>query len=243
MKKLTVLLFILLVCIGTGCSLFKKKKYFKNMPIGRWREVARMETDSSLYPFKDTMFIAFKARSTFNFHKKNGSIVKGTYAMENNNLNMGAVNFAVLQRKPGKLLLGDAMGYHRFVPDSSDTPVVIVITKEGKPNPVSNISQMIGHWQVYKRTVDKQLSSVDYTKQIRSAYITGISSDSNKLGYFYASLDQTEAPSWYIKDYNNTDQVLTCNGKDYRIIKVIKCQNREMILQGDGITYYFKQFD
>ena len=97
---------------------------------------------------------------------------------------------------------------------------------------------MIGHWTVYKRTADGP-AVIDMAKNIRSVFITGASSD-GKLGYVYGGTDADNNPSWYIKNLG-MDQSLECEGRNPRTIKVERCQMGEMILEEEGIKYFFKQ--
>jgi hypothetical protein len=109
-------------------------------------------------------------------------------------------------------------------------------------SPVNSIDQMIGHWSVYRRTSKSTLDAVDYTRVLKMIDITGGSSD-GKLGYLYAAKDAEGAPSWGIKSFNAG--LLECegkDGKDKRNFKVIKCQNKELVLEEDDMTYYFKEF-
>jgi hypothetical protein len=99
---------------------------------------------------------------------------------------------------------------------------------------------MIGHWSIYKTTVDSDAIAVDYSLQIKSVYVTGQSSD-NKKGFVYCGGDKSDAPSLYIKSLGD-DQLLECEGKIPRTVKVLKCQKGELIMKESGVTYFFKQF-
>ncbi len=212
------------------------------MPVSRWREVERMKTDSTVVSFADTMFISFRVKDSFSYHNKNGFIYNGTYTInEDSLLDFGTARYKVKERKPARLVLVDDKGIYRFERDSSDTAKVIVLKKDEKIVPVTNIDLMIGHWTVYKRTAkDPSSGTIDNAVAIRSVYITGPSTD-GKQGYVFSGSDPSSAPSWYIKSLG-VDQVLDCDGKTHRILKVVKCQDGEMILEEEGTQYFFKQF-
>ncbi len=236
MKKLLILL-ILLAPVIAFCG---DKKTPKPFPRSRWREVKRMLPDSTTIVFSDTMFISFRAKDTFSYHYKNGFIYNGAYTFnEDSILDLGTVSYRVLLSKPTKLVMVNNTGIFQFGIDSSDTVKAIVIPKDEKILPVKDIDQMIGHWTVYKKTAVAG-DVPDVAVQIRSAYITGPSSD-GKLGYLYGGNDADSDPSWYIKSFGE-NQSLECAGKSSRSIKVVKCQKGEMILDDEGMRYYLKQF-
>jgi hypothetical protein len=41
---------------------------------------------------------------------------------------------------------------------------------------------------------------------------------------------------------NFANQIVYLNGKDQRQFRVIKCEAGELIMDENGVTYYFKQF-
>ena len=237
MRKILVLL-ILLLPVTALCSKHKPLK----MPVSRWREVKRMNIDSAAIPFTDTLFISFLKKDSFSYHNKDGFIYNGVYTINDDSLlDFGTARYKVVARNPDALVLTNEAGIFIFNRDLSDTVRLIVIEKEEKFAPVTNIDQMIGHWTVYKRTEKEQATgALDVATTIRSIYITGPSSD-GKQGYIFSGNDPTNTPSWYIKSLG-VDQALDCAGKNPRIINVKKCQKGEMILEENGITYYLKQF-
>ena len=239
MKRPLILLLLLVITL-TAYS--KEKKAPKPFPRSRWKEVVRMAPDSSLKAFTDTLFISFRAKDTFSYHYKNGFIYNGAYILsEDSILDFGTASFRLWAMKPkASMVLSDNKGIYKFVPDSSDTIQTIVILKEEKILPVTDIDQMIGHWTVYKKTSNSPGDVPDVGLQIRSAYITGAST-SGKLGFIYGGNDADNDPSWYIRSFG-MDQSLECDGKKSRFLKVVKCQNGEMILEEEGMKYYFKQF-
>ena len=222
-------------------ALCVNKKTIKPFVPSRWKEVKRMKTDSTVVPFSDTMFISFFRKDTFSYHYKDGFIYNGRYTLtEDSLLDFGTIRFKVAVKKQASLMLVNDMGIYVFTLDSSDTAKAIVIAKDEKPLPVTDVDQMIGHWTVYKKTVDG-VGTLDVGTQVRSAFITGPSSD-GKLGYIFGGNDPNNGPSWYIKGYSPSDQFLDCDGKSQRKFKVIKCQKGELIIDEDGMRYYFKQF-
>lgn len=230
---------MLLTPIAALCG---DKRKPKPMPVSRWKEMKRMKLDSTIVPFIDTLFISFRIKDSFSYHTKNGFIYNGVYTInEDSLLDFGTARYRIKERKPANLVLLDDQGIYQFARDSSDTARVIVLDKEEKLLPVTNIDLMIGHWTVYRRVAKEQATgSIDNSVNIRSVYITGPSTD-GKQGYIFSGNDPGSAPSWYIKSLGS-DQVLDCDGKNRRILKVVKCQNGELILEEEGIKYYLKQF-
>jgi hypothetical protein len=98
---------------------------------------------------------------------------------------------------------------------------------------------MIGRWTVYKRASEGS-GTIDPADNIRSAYITGPSTD-GKQGFVYSGNDPDSQPSWYITELGG-GQSLNCAGKNNRTLKVLRCQDGEMILEENNIKYYFKIF-
>lgn len=238
MKKVLILL-ILLTPLTALCG---DKRKIKAMPVSRWKEIKRLKPDSVQVPFTDTMFISFRVKDSFSYHAKNGFIYKGVYSInEDSLLDFGTARYKIKERKPASLVLINDIGIYYFNKDSSDTAAVIVLAKDEKILPVTDIDLMIGHWTVYKRAVkDPSSGIIDNSIAIRSVYITGPSTD-GKQGFVFSGTDPGNNPSWIIKSYGS-DQVLDCEGKTRRILKVVKCQNGEMILEADDIKYHLKQF-
>jgi hypothetical protein len=238
MRKALIVLLLLMPVAGF-CH--KKHKPIK-MPISRWREIKRMKTDSTVIPFTDTLFISFVKNDSFSYHNKNGFIYRGPYTIDDDSLmDFGTAHYRIAIKRPALLVLNNELGIYEFERDSSDTGKIIVIQKEEKYDPVTDIDQMIGHWTVYKRVAkDESGGTIDNAVTIRSIFITGPSTD-GKQGYLFSGSDPGNNPSWYIKSLG-TDQALICDGKNPRILKVIKCQKGEMILEEEGIKYYLKQF-
>jgi hypothetical protein len=105
--------------------------------------------------------------------------------------------------------------------------------------PVTSVQQMAGHWSVYKRTNATKVDAIDYTRQLKMVDFYPNAQD-GKWGAFFATKDADNAPSWVVESYAN--QTVYLNGKDQRQFKVIKCESGELIMEENGVTYYFKQF-
>jgi len=236
MRKLLLLLLLLLPVAGFCGNKHKPK----NMPVSRWREVKRMQPDSTIVPFTDTMFMYFKPKLNYQYHNKNGFIYNGTYKLNDDDLDFGTARYTVAIKRPTLLVLNNENGIYVFATDSTDTVKAIILAKEDSARPVTSIDQMIGHWTVYKHTTKEQNGPLDMSTEIKAVYVTGPSTD-GKQGFIYGGNDPGNNPSWYIKAFN-TDQSLDCDGKSLRIIKVVKCQKGELILEENDVTYYFKQF-
>lgn len=235
------LLFLLLLLPGLLMAKDKKKPVPKHFLPGRWVEVKRTTLDSVQFAFSDTLFMQFYIRDTFTYKVRDGFVYRGKYTIDDDgHLDFGTVSYDIALRRPQSIILTNAKGIYYYVPDTSALPPEVVFVKEDKILPVTNIDTMIGHWTVYKKEVGKDASAPDFDVQIKSAYITGASSGSD-LGVIYCGNDPEDKPSAAIKSLG-IDQSLECTGKRPRIIKVVKCQKGEMILEEAGMSYYLKQF-
>lgn len=239
MRKILVLLVLLLP--GLLQAKDKKKPVPKHFLPGRWVEVKRTTPDSVNVPFSDTFFMTFQIRDTFTYRTRNGFVYRGKYTIDDDgHLDFGTVAYDIALRRPNSIILTNPKGIYYYAVDTSTLPPEVVLEKEEKILPVTEIDTMIGHWSVYKRVADKDGAASDFDIQIKSAYITGPSSDNN-LGVLYCGNDPDDNPSWVIKKLGS-DQSLECAGKTARFIKVVKCQKGEMVLEEAGISYYLKQF-
>jgi len=238
MRKVLLIL-ILLLPFSAYCK--DKHKPLK-IPVSRWKEVKRMKPDSSIVAFTDTLYVSFKKKDSFSYHNLNGFIYNGGYTIDEDSLlDFGTAKYKIAVKRPDALVFTNEQGFFVLAPDLSDTAKIIVLdTTTEKLVPVANIDQMIGHWTVYKRTTKDQGGTIDPATSITALYITGPSTD-GKLGYVYGGTDAKNNPSWFIKSLGN-DQVLDCDGKNQRILKVNKCQKGEMILEENDVKYFFKQF-
>jgi hypothetical protein len=237
MRKLLILLLLLIPLAGFS----HKNHRAKVLPVSRWREVKRMLPDSTVVPFTDTMFMSFMQKQGFSYHNKNGFIYNGTYKLEGDYIDFGTAHYNLVTKRPTSITLANETGIFVFNTDSTDTLKAIILAKKDSSYPVTSIDQMIGHWSMYKRTTkDSTNTGINEETAISSLYITGPSTDGRE-GYIYGDLDAKNRPSWYIKNLG-ADQSLDCDGKNLRIIKVLRCQNGEMILEENNIKYYFKQF-
>ncbi len=231
MRKLLLLAVLLIPVIAFSAE--------KRMPAGKWKEVKRMGTDNTVLSYKDTIRIEFKIGNEYIWQKQGGFIYKGTYKLGDKDLDLGMRDFTIVEKKPEKLVVKDETGTYEFVPDRSVAAQPGVIPAEAKPAPVGSINQMVGHWSVYKATSANTQNQIDYTRKIKMIDITGGSSD-GKLGYVYSTHDADNTPSWTIDSYDN--QILHCGGKDARTLKVLKCQDNDLVIEEDNMTYFFRQF-
>ena len=206
---------------------------------GDWREVKRVnvKTGASV-SYNDTMFLRFESGNEYVSQKKGGFIYRGTFKIDDNTLDMGARVYTILKHTKATLKLQDEAGIYEF---ELYNPVseMNTLPKEPKPLPVGSLTQMKGHWSEFKRTADHTLSEVDYQRLIKMMDIFDTYKQ-NTYGYVFATRDADNNPSWNIDSYSN--QVLHCSGKDKRELKVIKCQDNELVIEEAGITYFFRKF-
>ena len=220
----------------------KKKEIPKRIYRGRWVEIKRIKPDSTIVAFTDTLFMTFYAKDSFTYRLRDGFVYRGKYDFDEktDHLDFGTVSYTLLLSKKDSVVLGTPNSIAYYVRDTSDTAAVIVLQKDEKILPVTDVDDMIGRWIVYKRTIDKDGGGVDFASEIKAVYITGQGSD-EKLGYVYCGSDGKDNPSWYIKGFGS-DQMFDVVGKNARSIKVVKCQKGELILSENGVNYFFKQF-
>jgi hypothetical protein len=233
-SKIIILLLLLLPVVAFCID--KKKKLI--VP-GRWIETVRMLPDSTVQSFTDTLYMAFQPKDSFSFHRRNGFVYEGIYQIsEDSILDLGSVRYKVLARRTERMVLMNANGIFHFGVDKSDTAAIIVIKKEDSTRPVTSIDVMIGRWSVYKRKTEGP-GTLNQSDNIRSVFITGPSSD-GKQGFVFSGTDADNNPSWYIKELGG-GQSLVCEGNRPRTLKVLRCQDGEMILEENGVTFFLKQ--
>ncbi|HLO70016.1 MAG TPA: hypothetical protein VK167_04055 [Flavipsychrobacter sp.] len=211
----------------------------KNKLSGNWREVSRKTMKNEAIAYKDTIKIEFlPGGNEYVWQKAGGFIYKGTYKLEANGLDLGMRYFTVAERKGNKMILKDEGGIYEM---ESYTPVAN--TPEAKRQevfaPVKTVQQMAGHWSVYKRTSANKVNAIDYSRQLKMVDFYPSQKD-GKWGAFFATKDADNAPSWMVETYVN--QIVYLDGKDKRQFTVIKCADNELIMEEDGVTYYFRQF-
>jgi hypothetical protein len=214
----------------------------KNSLVGNWKEISRTPAGSkSSTSFKDTIKIEFLIGNEYVWQKSGGFIYKGTYKVSNNNLDMGSRFFTIVSKNNSSIKLKDETATYelvRYTPTSEQT----VLPPDPVAAPVRSIEQMKGHWSVFKGTQDKTVPAIDYKRKIKMIDITGDIAGDGKLGIVFSTKDSDTAPSWYIESYNASNQTLNVNGKDRRTLKVLKCESNELVIEEDGMTYFFRQF-
>ncbi len=230
MKQIIFLLFLALPVLG-----FSKGN--KDV-IGHWHEVERLGLNGKKVNYNDTIFMEFKVGNEYIWQKKNGFIYRHTYKIENGNLDMGMRYFTILEFKKNKrLVLKDQQGTYTFEPYTPTSQIVPGKAPETYA-PVTSISQMVGTWDKFKGTSSATTQQIDYTRTVKKVEVFSSPQD-GKLGYIYAGRDGSQA-SWYIESFSN--QTLYCNGKDRRQFKVLKAANNELIIEGEGFTYFLRKF-
>jgi hypothetical protein len=205
---------------------------------GDWKEVNRMTNGKSI-GFKDTIKIQFMLGGEYVWQKGGGFIYKGTYKIKGNDLDMGARYFTIINRSNNSLKIKDEAGTYELVPYTpNDGPGTL--QKERAAGPVTSINQMKGHWSVFKGTLDKTVPEIDYRRKIKMIEITGDIAGDGKLGMVWSTNDGDTNPSWYVKSFSN--QTLYVGGKDERVLKVLKCEDNEFVVEENGMTYFMRRF-
>lgn len=235
-----ILLILLILLMWPQLLMAIDKKKTRLIVPGRWKETVRMRPDSTVMPFIDTLLMHFMVKDSFTYRNGNGFLYEGVFRLsEDSILDLGTARYKVLLRNTEQMVLINQTGIFKLVPDKSDTLKAIVLKKEDSTRPVTNIDQMIGRWSVYKRTMETA-GTLDPAVNIRSAFITGASTD-GKQGFIYSGQDPDSKPSWYITELGG-GQSLNCAGTSNRTLKVLRCQDREMILEENGVKYYMKLY-
>jgi len=104
---------------------------------------------------------------------------------------------------------------------------------------IKDFSKLSGKWEVYKRTSSVQMGNIDYGRILKIIQVPAKPAAGN-MGSVWAANDREPAPSWHVEKFENS--TLYCGGKDPRQLKVLKCDGKELVIQEDNVTYFFKQF-
>lgn len=227
-------IFLLLVIVLPLSIFGKGNDHLK----GHWRETGRWTTGEQELEYSDTMFFSFTPTGEYTWQKAGGFIYRGTYKVENNNLDIGMQYYSILDKQMNKLILKDQNSIHQFEP-------YIPQKVESDPRPKENYRRLAeirfaaGEWEKYKGTSDKKQQSINYDRSIKKVVIFDEAED-GKWGYVYAGNDGNE-PSWYIESYSN--DIMYLNGKDLREVKVLNMKDNELILKEDGFNYFMRRFN
>lgn len=232
MRKILLLLLLAMPILGIAKD--------KNQLSGNWKEVKRWNPSNKKVAYKDTIHMEFLPGNEYVWQKSGSFIYRGSYKIENGSLDIGRRYFTIVEMKKNRIILQDQVGKYQLEPY---TPT----NQQGAPRakevwgPVTSINQMTGHWSKFKSTSDRTLQEVDYTRLLKVVKIFD-QPQGKKLGDVFAARDGDQAPSWYVESYNPKTQTLYCNGKSRRQFKVLKCEDNELIMEENGITYFFRQF-
>ncbi|MBL7720045.1 MAG: hypothetical protein JNL72_14505 [Flavipsychrobacter sp.] len=213
----------------------------KDKLIGNWKEVSRVPPGSGAIAFKDTIKIEFTRGNEYVWQKSGGFIYRGTYKIKGDNLDMGARQFTLLESTAGRIKIKDETATYElvsYVPGAGQTAA----EPEKPAGTVTSIEQMQGHWSKFKGTNDQTVKQIDYTRAVKVIDIPGGATTDGKLGTLFGARDGDDSPSWYIESYNPQTQILTCGGKDKRELKVLKCEDNELVVLENGTTYFLRRF-
>lgn len=214
--------------------------------IGSWKETARSTADKQPVPYTDTIRIDFLVGNEYTWGKANSFIYRGTYKVKDKTLELGARVYTITSAAGDQLLLQDDAGLHEFsrykkastATDNSHARSGDRAQMQDEYNGVKEFRQLVGNWQVYKRTSAVQQKAIDYATIVKSVSFS--SGKDGEQGRIFAAKDPEGAPSWYVDRFK--DNTLYCKGKGDRTFKVLKCAGGELILQEGDMTYFFKQF-
>lgn len=227
MKKL-----LLLILIASPVWVFAQSKALS----GKWREVKRtMEGYNK--EFADTIKVDFLEGQEYTWMKKGGFIYRGTYKIEGKILDMGSRVFTIVSQKDNKLVLRDDDAVYDFEPYTEAAPSVL--PEEAAPVAVEDRGEIVGRWDVFKRTSATTQKKIDYTTLVKSVVIFETKDDAGNWGYVAASSDPLSVPSWQVDRFENG--TLYCKGKSQRSFQVSK-SGAQLILKEGPMTYFLKQF-
>lgn len=224
---------IIVLFLFASFTAFAQKDAFS----GLWKEVARTTDKGKTIDFADTIKMNFLPGQEYTWMKKNGFIWRGTYKVENGMLDLGSRAFTIIKNTKNKLVLKDEEAIYEFAPYQE--AALAKLPPDATPLPVTSLAQMVGKWDVYKRTSSVTQQKIDYTTQVKNISIFDQKDDAGNYGYVAAGTDPSSAPSWQIQKFE--DGKLYCTGKSQRIFEVVKAE-KELILKEGTTTYFFKQF-
>ena len=224
MKKLTLLLVALF-----SFSIVQSKDLS-----GNWREVKRTDLDGNAMEFSDSIQIAFLVGNEYTWQKRRGMINRGSYKYNERTLDMGARMFTVVKHTNNKLILKDQGAIYEFEPFKPSARAKIPVEKA--PVAVNNINEIVGKWNVFKRTSEATTGKIDYSTLVEDVVIE---SKDGGWGYITSSASPNEKDGWKIMGLS--DGVLNAEGKTSRRFEVL-IRDGELILKENGITYFLKQF-
>lgn len=210
----------------------------KDQLLGHWKEVKRLNNAGKLVSYTDTLHIEFKPGNEYVRQQGKGFIYRGVYKIMSGSLDIGTRTYTIMEMKKKRIVLKDQMGTYELEPY---TPVSQIVPGRAPEvyKPVTSINQMVGSWDKFKGTSSGTHDRIDYTRTVKKVEIFS-NPQNGKLGYIFAGRDGEGAPSWYVESFSN--QTLYCNGKDRRQFKVLKAENNELIIEGEGFTYFLRRF-
>ncbi len=225
---------ILLLAVALSFNAFAQDKSLS----GTWREMSRIDNSGNKRSFGDTIKLNFLPGNEYTWMKKGGFIYRGSYKIEEGNLDLGMRYFTILHQNKEHIVLRDEEATYEFLPYTE--PPQATLPAEAAPMAVTSMVQMDGDWTVFKRTADRTMQEIDYPNLIQSAVIKPTPEADGTFGYIAAGRQKDGSKkTWNITKFENG--MLYTNGPSPRQFEVIKAE-KELILKDDGITYFFKQF-
>lgn len=200
---------------------------------GSWREINRVTLDGNAIRFSDTIFVNFLPGNEYTWQKKKDFIHRGSYKYDGKVIDMATRFFTVVKHTDKVLILRDRYATYEF---KAYTPSREKLPDEKAPSIVSNIEEIAGKWNVFKRTSSAAMKNIDYSQLVEDVVIE---KGDTSLGYITSSSNPHEKDGWKISKLENG--VLYAEGKTQRRLEVSKRDN-ELILKEGNITYFLKQF-
>jgi hypothetical protein len=214
--------------------------------IGNWKETSRM-TKGQAQAYTDTARVEFLVGNEYVWGRPASFMYRGTYVVSGSNLDLGSSNYTILSHTGNRLTLKDENGQYVFTryvktPDATDNSAAGSsnrgATGDLNGTAPSDISSLMGRWEVYKRTSEKRGTDLpDYNTLLRVIEVK--QNDKGQQGLVYAAADMDGKPSWYIDRYSNG--LVSAKGKSDRTLRILKATGTELIINEAGITYFFRK--
>jgi len=214
--------------------------------VGTWKEAHRFSLNKEKLDFKDTTYYNFIDATQYIVHHQDGFQYHNTYSLSPGLLDLGMNAYSVVEISQNKMLLKDDQGTYEFVRYKEVVAATENTTqasssqrgyKEELGATTIKMEQLVGKWEVYKRSSLDKLPEIDYRKILKSLEIRIVSGN---LSGTISAMEDDPAGAWKITGYENA--MITASGKSELHIQVLKCDQGEMVLQSGSMQYFLKQF-
>lgn len=222
----------LLLLVSLVCFSFSSQS--KDLSGTNWREIARVNHEGEELRFKDTIFIHFLQGNEYTWQKRKDFIYRGSYKYDGKVIDMATKFFTVVKHTKKHLILRDKHATYEF--EAYMPPPNAKLPAEKKPDVINSIEEIVGKWNVFKRTSTTTMKSIDYAQLVEDVVIE---KRDTSWGVITSSSKPHEVDGWKIIKLE--EGALYAEGKTSRRFEVSK-RDGELILKEGNITYFLKQF-